>query len=66
MTFKDLISFAFPNGAPNGKKFIIKSSPNSNAQEYLPDQIMSDIFYQQYIDIWLDLETVLVDFDELF
>ena len=66
MTFNDLILFAFPNGAPDGKRFIIKSSLDTDAEEYLPDQLMNDVLYQQHVDIWLDLETVLVNFDELF
>ena len=66
ITFNDLILFVFPNGAPNDKKFVIKSALEANAKEYLPDQLISNVFYQQHADIWLDLEIVIVDFNELF
>ncbi len=66
MSFKDLISFAFPGNPPNGKRFIAKSSLESNAIEFLPDQIMETIFFNQHADIWIDLEKIDYDYLDLF
>jgi len=66
MSFKDLISFAFPGNPPNGKRFIAKSSLESNAIEFLQDQIIETIFFDQHADIWIDLEKINYDYLDLF
>ncbi|CAG8742591.1 15540_t:CDS:1, partial [Funneliformis caledonium] len=40
MTFNDFILFAFSNGASNGKRFIIKSSFDTDVEEYLLNQLI--------------------------
>jgi hypothetical protein len=66
MTFKELIAFIFPSGPANNKRFIIKSSLNDNAKEYLPEQIMDTVFFEEHVNIWVDMELISVDLDELF
>ncbi|CAG8612620.1 28521_t:CDS:2 [Gigaspora margarita] len=64
-TFGDLIKFVFPTGAPNGKRFVIKSSPNSGSKEFLPQQIISQVLSGNHIDLWIDLEDI-PDLNNLF
>jgi hypothetical protein len=66
MTFKELIAFIFPSGPANNKRFIIKSSLDGDAKEYLPDQIMDTIFFEDHVNIWVDMELISVDLNELF
>ena len=66
MTFKELIAFIFPSGPANNKRFIIKSSLDGDAKEYLPDQIMDTIFFEDHVNIWVDMEFISVDFNEIF
>ncbi len=66
MSFKDLISFAFSDNPPNGKRFIAKSSFELNTIEFLLDQIMETIFFDQHADIWIDLEKINYDYLDLF
>jgi hypothetical protein len=49
MTFNDLIKFVFPFSPPSGKWFITKSSLDSNGKQYLPKQILDDIFLESYV-----------------
>src|SRR5947209_5079908 len=44
MTFSDLINFVFPAGAPKDKRFIFKSSFEAGGKQFLPEQIMHNIF----------------------
>ncbi|CAG8438004.1 15038_t:CDS:2 [Dentiscutata heterogama] len=64
-TFGDLIKFVFPMGAPNGKRFVIKSSPNSEGKQFLPQQIISQVLSGNNIDLWVDLEDI-PDLNNLF
>jgi len=66
MTFKELLAFVFPSGPAINKRFIVKSSLNNDAKEYLPNQILDTIFFEEHANIWIDMELVSVDFDELF
>ncbi len=67
MTFKDLISFAFPIAPSPNKRFIIKSSPDSNSTEYLPNQIIDMIFHDQHAaEVWVNLENINYNYEDLF
>ena len=48
MTFEDIISFIFPSGPPEGKQFIIKSSLENNSKQYLPNQVLQDVFLENH------------------
>ncbi|CAB4494689.1 hypothetical protein RhiirA1_461176 [Rhizophagus irregularis] len=40
MTFQDLIKYVFPMGPPEGKRFVIKSSLNTDGKTFLSEQII--------------------------
>jgi hypothetical protein len=66
MTFEELMTFIFPSGPANNKRFVIKSSLNDDAKEYLPNQVIDTIFFEEHANIWVDMEFISVDFDEIF
>ncbi|CAG8534624.1 6440_t:CDS:2, partial [Dentiscutata heterogama] len=66
MTFQDLLTFIFPSGPPNGKRFVIKSSLELDGKSFLPDQIMSQIFVEEHAHIWIEIEDTEIRFDDLF
>jgi hypothetical protein len=66
MTFNELIAFVFPSGPANNKRFVIKSSLNDDAKEYVPNQVIDTIFFEEHVNIWVDMEFISVDFDEIF
>ena len=66
MTFNELIDFVFPSGPANNKRFVIKSSLNDDAKEYLPNQVIDTTFFEENVNIWVDMEFISVDFDEIF
>ena len=66
MTFQDLIEFVFPMGPPEEKRFIIKSSLNTNGKVFLSEQIIEEIFLESHIHLWIDMEKIVVNFNELF
>ncbi|CAG8487879.1 3062_t:CDS:1, partial [Cetraspora pellucida] len=66
MTFQDLLTFIFPNGSPNGKRFIIKSLLELDGKSFLPDQIISQVFAEEHVHVWIEIKTIEVRFDELF
>ena len=66
MTFQDLLTFIFPNGPPNGKRFIIKSSLELDGKNILPNQIISQVFVEQHTNIWIEIEDIEISFDDLF
>ena len=56
MTFQDLINFVFPMGPPEGKRFITKSSLDTNGK----------VFFEPHIQLWIDIEKTIINFGELF
>ena len=66
MTFNELIDFVFPSGPANNKRFVIKSSLNNDAKEYLSNQVIDTTFFEENVNIWVDMEFISVDFDEIF
>lgn len=66
MTFQDLINYAFPSGPPSDKRFVAKSTLEPDAIQFLPSQIMEMVFFDQHADIWIDLEKVNHDYEDLF
>ena len=66
MTFEELITFAFPSGPPNNKRFIIKSSNDSCAIQYLPNQVLDTVFREQHANVWIYLEKINHDYNDLF
>jgi len=66
MTFTDLISFVFPAGPPNDKQFILKSSFETGGKQFLPEQMIHDIFRDEHADIWIDMEKIISNYDDLF
>lgn len=66
MTFQDLIKFVFPMDPPKEKRFVIKSSLDTNGKVFLSEQIIEEVFSESHIHLWIDIEKVTVDFDELF
>ena len=55
MTFQSLLDYIFPKGPLNEKRFIIKSSLDINSKNYLPEQVMSKLFKDKYVDIWIEI-----------
>ena len=66
MTFKDLIMFVFPSGPSSGKRFIARSSFESDGKVYLPEQILSDVFLESHAHVWIGVEKIDVDYESLF
>jgi hypothetical protein len=66
MTFQDLLIFIFPNGPPKEKRFLIKSSLDINSKTFLPEQIISQIFIEDHINLWIEIEDIKIKFDDLF
>lgn len=66
MTFQDLITYAFPSGPPQDKRFVVKSSLEPDAIQFLPGQVMETILTDQNADVWIDLEKINHNFDDLF
>jgi hypothetical protein len=52
MTFANLINFVFPAGPSKDKQFIFKSSLETGGKQFLPEQIIHDIFYEEHADVW--------------
>ena len=44
MTFHDLITFVFPMGPPEGKRFVIKSSLDIDGRVFLSEQMIEEFF----------------------
>ncbi len=65
-TFADLISFIFPAGPSKDKRFILKSSFEMGGKQFLPEQIMHDTFYEEHADVWVDMEKIIQNYDDLF
>lgn len=66
MTFQDLITFVFPMGSPEGKRFIIKSSLDTDGKVFLSEQMIEEVFFEPHIHLWIAIEKIMIDFDELF
>ncbi|RIB09370.1 hypothetical protein C2G38_2044387 [Gigaspora rosea] len=66
MTFNNLLTYVFPDGPPNKKRFIIKSSLEANSKTFLPEQVISQVFINEHVHIWIELEDVEIQFDDLF
>ena len=66
MTFQSLLAYIFPKGSPNGKRFVIKSSLDISGKNYLPEQVISKLFTDEHVNIWIDIENIDVNYDELF
>lgn len=66
MTLSDLINFVFPAGPPNDKRFTFKSSFEAGGKQFLPEQIMHDIFHEEYADVYVDMEKIISNYDDLF
>jgi len=66
MTFQDLITFVFPTGPPEGKRFIIKSSLDIDGKVFLSEQMIEEVFFEPHIHLWIAIEKIMIDFDELF
>ena len=66
MTFYDLITFVFPMSPPEGKRFVIKSSLDVDGRVFLLEQIIEEIFFESHVNLWIDIETTIINFNELF
>ncbi len=66
MTFYDLIIFVFPMGPSEGKRFVIKSSLDVDGRVFLLEQIIEEIFFESHVNLWIDIETTIINFNELF
>jgi hypothetical protein len=66
MTFANLINFVFPAGPSKDKQFIFKSSLETGGKQFLPEQIIHDIFYEEHADVWVDMEEIISNYDDLF
>ena len=51
MTFQDLTNFVFPIGLPEGKRFITKSSLDSDGKVFLSEQIIEEVFCELHIHL---------------
>lgn len=66
MSFQDLIKFAFPMDPPEGKRFIVKSSLDIEGKVFLSEQIIEEVFFENHIQLWIDIEKTTVNFNDLF
>ncbi|CAG8501673.1 6759_t:CDS:2 [Cetraspora pellucida] len=66
MTFQNLLDYIFPKGPSTGKRFIIKSSLDHDSKNFLSEQVISKLFIDRHVDIWIDIEDVDIKFDDLF
>ncbi|CAG8476883.1 6665_t:CDS:2 [Ambispora gerdemannii] len=67
MTFSDLLRHVFPDGPPNGKRFVTKTAIDDSGKEYLSDQpVESLVGAHGHADIWVNVEDDHVNYDELF
>ena len=66
MTFQDLIKYVFPMGPPEGKRFVIKSSLDIDGKTFLLEQMIEEVFSDLHVHLWIDVETTIIDFNELF
>jgi hypothetical protein len=64
MTFQDLTKFVFPMG--QGKRFITKSSLDVDGKVFLSEQTIEEIFCELHVHLWIEVEKITVNFDELF
>lgn len=53
-------------GPPEGKRFVIKSSLNIDEKAFLSEQMIEEVFFDPYIHLWIDIETTIIDFNDLF
>ena len=66
MTFQDLVKFVFPTGPPEGKRFVMKSSLDTDGKVFLSEQMIEEVFFEPHIHLWIDIEKIIINFDELF
>ena len=66
MIFQDFIKYVFPMNFSEGKRFVIKSSLNIDGTTFLSEQMIEEVFFDSYIHLWINTETIIVDFNELF
>ena len=66
MTFADLISFIFSADPSVEKQFIFKSSFETGGKQFLPEQMLHDIFHEEHADIWVDMKKIISNYDDLF
>ncbi|CAG8451593.1 14439_t:CDS:2 [Ambispora leptoticha] len=67
MTFSDLLKHVFPDGPPNGKRFVTRTAIDDSGKEYLLDQLVESLVGAPgHADIWVNVEDDHVDYDELF
>jgi hypothetical protein len=66
MTFQDLTKFVFPIGPPEGKRFITKSSLDTDGKVFLSEQLIKEVFCELHIHLWIEIEKTAINFDELF
>src|SRR3954462_2491851 len=66
MTFQDLTEFVFPMGPPEGKRFITKSSLDTDGRVFLSEQLIEEVFCEEHVHIWIETEKTTINFDELF
>jgi len=66
MTFKDLLNYVFPHNPPDRKRFSVKTALE-NGSEFMPNQLIEAVLgSREYMDLWIDIEDEVVDYDELF
>jgi hypothetical protein len=53
-------------GPPEGKRFVIKSSLDIDGRVFLSEQMIEEIFFESHINLWIDIEKTIVNFNELF
>jgi len=53
-------------GPPEGKRFVIKSSLDVDGRVFLLEQIIEEIFFESHVNLWIDIETTIINFNELF
>ncbi|CAG8541051.1 365_t:CDS:2 [Paraglomus brasilianum] len=66
MTFKDLLDYVFPHNPPDRKRFSVKTALE-NGSEFMPNQLIEAVLgSREYMDLWIDIEDEVVDYNELF
>jgi hypothetical protein len=53
-------------GPPEGKRFVTKSSLDKDGKVFLLEQMIEEVFFEPHIHLWIDIEKIIINFDELF
>ena len=53
-------------GSPEGKRFVMKSSLDVDGKVFLSEQMIEEVFFESHVNLWIDIEKTIINFNELF